>query len=418
MWEQIRSNKRRSVVLVLAMAFLLIALGFVIGEAVQPGAGVIGVGVATLVWGITGLVSYFQGGRILMAVSGARRIRKEDHPKLFNVVEEMVIASGMKKMPEVYIIDSPALNAFATGRDPDHAAVAVTAGLLGRLNRDQLQGVIAHEISHVVNRDILFMTLLGVMLGSIVMISEIFLRGMFYGGRSRRSRSSSRGGGQGQAIMVILALLLAVLAPLIAHIIYFAASRRREYLADANGAVLTRYPEGLASALETISQDHGVRLEAANRATAPMFIVNPLQRRSLTSVDLFSTHPPTEERIRILRSMGGVSASFKAYQDAWKTVSGRGAGRLPQAVLGLTGQPVRPASEEPAVADARPEVATARPRAPIREAMDAVRKAHDYRFVDCTCGLRIKIPPNYTRPHVVCPRCRRSVESGAGEPRT
>lgn len=406
MWEQIRLNKRRSAYLVAAMALLLLLLGYVFGEAAEPGAGRVGVMVAVIVWLIMTLIAYFQGGHILMAVSGARRIKKEDNPKLFNIVEEMVIASGMSKLPDIYIIDSPALNAFATGRDPEHAAVAVTAGLLGKLNRDQLQGVIAHEISHVVHRDILFMTLLSVMLGSIVMISEIFLRGLFYGTRTRRSRSSSRSGGQAQLVMFLVALLMAILAPLVAQIIYFAASRRREYLADAGAAVLTRYPEGLASALEVLAANASVPLETANRATAPLFIINPLQASGST-LGLFSTHPPTEERIRILRSMVGNVASMPSYLSAWARSNPTAKPQFTNGTPLFNAAQIRnPSPQVSRITSSDSTALFAIAQNPTREAMDTVRKAYNYKFIDCTCGLKIKIPPNYNRPTVTCPRCK------------
>ncbi len=405
MWEQIRSNKRRSAFLVGAMATILVMLGFVVGEAAQPGGGVVGILVAGVVWLVMFLTSYYQGGRLLMAISGARRVRKEDNPQLFNVVEEMVIASGISKVPEIYIIDSPALNAFAAGRDPDHAAVAVTAGLLGKLNRDQLQGVIAHEISHIVHRDILFMTLLSVMLGSVVIISEIFLRGLYYGGRVRRSRSSSRGGGQGQAVIVLAAIVFAILAPFIAQIIYFAASRRREYLADAGAAVLTRYPEGLASALEVLMRNASIPLDTANRATAPLFIVNPLQAHG-GGVGLFSTHPSTEERIRILRSMAGSTVSLKTYGEAWSRVSPGVRGTEEAGEVFLTGGPTH-VPVEPGRTEGLQGSNAEYSRRQLRQAYDLVRKAHGYSFVSCDCGLNIKIPPNYSRQTVICPRCKR-----------
>lgn len=399
MWEQIRSNRRKSAVLVIAMALVLLGLGFGVGESLAPGAGIAGLAVAVLVWAVLALVGYFQGGKILMAATGARRISKEDHPRLFNVVEEMQIAAGLAKTPDIYIIDSPALNAFATGRDPDHAAVAVTAGLLAKLNRDQLQGVIAHEISHVTNRDILFMTLLGVMVGAIVIVAEVFLRSLRYGG-GRRSRSS-RGGGQGAALILILVIVFAILAPILARIIYFAASRRREYLADASGAILTRYPEGLASALEVLAGDSAPSLTQASRATAPLFIVNPLQSRSLSAMGLLSTHPPIHDRIRILRSMAGLGqVSFQAYQESLNAISGDRAGRMPASVLGLAGQPIRAAIAA--------EPPTAQPRV-AREAYDAVRRAHGYRFLQCACGVRMKLDPTFAKPTVRCPRCHRTV---------
>lgn len=332
MWEAIRANKRRSIFLVALMALLLVAAGYFIGEAWGgPGAGFFGVAVAGAIWIVMSLISYFQGGRILMAASGARKVEKGDYPQLYNIVEEMQIASGLSCMPEVYIIETTALNAFATGRDPGHAAVAVTTGLLMKLNREQLQGVIAHEIGHVVNRDILFMTMLSVMLGVLVMISQFFLRSMFYrsmyGGRRRSS--SSGGDGRGQAIMLIIGLVFAIVAPILAQLIYFAASRRREYLADATAVVLTRNPSGLAGALEAISGNPN--LETASGATAPLFIENPLRRAK--KANLWSTHPPIADRIRILRAMGGGAGGYQGYQAALSQVSGDKAGRLPKSVL-------------------------------------------------------------------------------------
>jgi heat shock protein HtpX len=400
MWEQVRSNKRRSIALVILIALLLLGLGFVIGEAVQPGAGILGLGIATLVWILMSLIAYFQGDAILLAISGAREITKEDHPQLFNVVEEMQIAGGLKKMPRVYLIDDMALNAFATGRDPDNAAVAVTAGLLGKLNRDALQGVIAHEMSHIINRDVLLMSMVGIMLGVIVIIAEVFLRGMWYGGgmRSRRYRSE-RGAGQGQAILIIVALVLAIVAPLLAQLIYFAISRRREYLADANAAVLTRYPEGLASALDVLAQD-GAVLAHANKATAPMYIINPFHNAGRMALNLTSTHPPIDQRIRVLRSMGG-TASFQQYDAAWRAVRGANRGVIPPSAL-IAGQaaPVRLPQAAPGSVD---------PRARMREAGDVLRKVNQFLFLTCACGLRIKLPPDFNKNTVACPRCHREL---------
>lgn len=222
----------------------------------------------------------------------------------------------------------------------------MTTGLLTRLDRDQLQGVIAHEMSHVINRDVLFMTMVGVLVGSIVMISDAFLRGMFRSSPRRYSSSSKRdGGGQGQALMLIVALVLAILAPFLAQLVYLAASRRREYLADANAAVLTRYPDGLAQALEIIAADPEP-LAKTNRATAPMYIVSPLAAHGGEGSSLFSTHPPTSERIRILRSMAG-AASFAEYQRAWEKASDGKPGRLPASALAAgTGAAIRSAHPE------------------------------------------------------------------------
>ena len=270
------------------------------------------------------------------------------HPQLFNVVEEMKIAAGLPAMPKIYIINDPAPNAFATGRSPKSASIAVTAGLLGRLNRDELQGVVAHEMSHILHRDILYVMMAGVMLGGVVLLSQVFLRGMFQGsvGSRRRYSSESRGGGQAQMVMIIIAVLAAILAPLMAQLLYFAVSRRREYLADAGAARLTRYPEGLASALEKIATDPAPQLAAANEATAPMYIVNPFKKRGKMDLSAWtSTHPPIAERIRILRSMSQ-GASYKDYAEAFAAVS-RSKNPVPVAAIAKEQVPLRPAQAEP-----------------------------------------------------------------------
>ena len=295
MWQQIRANKRNSIILLGTMAVVLMILGFIIGAAfVGPEGGFFGLIIATVIWIILMLISFAGGDQILLASSKAQPVTHDVHPQLFNIVEEMTIAANLGKMPKVYIINDPAPNAFATGRSPESASVAVTAGLLARLNRDELQGVIAHEVSHILHRDILFVTLAGVMLGSIVLISQIFLRGMFYSSMSSSRRYSSRssGGGYAQIVLVIIAIIAAILAPIMAQILYFALSQRREYLADAGGARLTRYPDGLANALEKISTS-SVQLKSANKVTAPMYISNPLKAKKAAS--RFSTHPPSKK---------------------------------------------------------------------------------------------------------------------------
>ena len=423
MWELIRANKRRSLWLMIASLLLLLTLGFVLGSVVAPNVavpvgvdpaggerllllpvgGMLGVAVAFALWGVQALVAYFQGGRILLAVSGARPIEQKDHPQLYNVVEEMTIASRLGKMPDIYVIDDMSMNAFATGRDPDHAAVAVTAGLLGRLNRDQLQGVIAHEISHIVNRDVLYMTLVGIMVGTVVILAEFFLRGMYYGRgatSSRRFRSDSKGGNQLQLILILLAVVLAILTPLLAQCIYFALSRRREYLADASAAVFTRYPEGLASALEALAQDTA-RLGRASSATAPMYIVNPLHEEGKMALDRTRTHPPITERIRILRSLAG-GVSYGAYQTAWSKVSKARGGLVPKSAL-VADQAVEPrGADRPSTVEGRSDAARGR-----REAGDLIRKLHGFRVIDCECGARLKLPPEYTRDTTRCLRCGR-----------
>jgi heat shock protein HtpX len=245
MWELIRVNKRDSIVLMTLMAVVLLLLGYVIGMAmVGPQGGLFGLGAAAIVWLVLALVSFSSGDQILLTASGARPVTHDVHPQLFNIVEEMKIAAGLPAMPKIYIINDPAPNAFATGRSPRSASIAVTAGLLARLNRDELQGVIAHEMSHILHRDILYIMLAGIMLGGVVLLAQVFLRGTYYGsmGSRRRYSSGGRGGGQAQLVIAVIAIVAAILAPLMAQLLYFALSRRREYLADAGAARLTAIP--------------------------------------------------------------------------------------------------------------------------------------------------------------------------------
>jgi heat shock protein HtpX len=398
MWELIRVNKRNSILLLGAMGSVLLGLGFVIGYAFAgPQAGWIGMGVATLVWLVMTAVSLSSGDQILLASSKAVPVTPDVHPMLFNIVEEMTIAANMPKMPKVYIINDPAPNAFATGRSPETASVAVTAGLLTKLNRDELQGVIAHEISHIVHRDILFVTLAGVMLGSIVLLSQIFLRGMFYssmGSRRRYSSSRGEGGGQAQIIMLVAAIVFAILAPILTQLLYFALSRKREYLADAGGARLTRYPEGLASALEKISGST-VNMEAANKVTAPMYIANPF--RGKKTMNLYSTHPPAEERIRILRNMSH-GAAYIDYEKSYESVTKRSS-VVPASAL---------KSEEVSIregAATSKSAQTAKQQA--RQVGDLMRTVSAFAFVTCgNCNLKMKIPPEYKSSRIQCPRCK------------
>ena len=294
MYDEIAENKRNSWILVIVVTLVLVGLGFLAGE--YWGNGYVGIGLAIVIAVVTSISAYYGGAGMILAMSRAKRIEKKDHPQLFNVVEELAIAGGLP-VPAVYIIDDTAPNAFATGRDPEHASVAITTGLLEKLSRDELQGVMAHELSHVGNRDILFAMMVGIMVGSIVSLSDFFLRSVFWGGGRKRSKSK---GGSGP--MVIVALLLAILAPIFAKILQLAVSRQREYLADASAAQLTRYPAGLASALKKISSDQEV-LEVANRATQHLYIVNPIKPFEKRAKSLFSTHPPNEERIARLQEM-------------------------------------------------------------------------------------------------------------------
>jgi heat shock protein HtpX len=299
-------NRRNSVFLILCFLAFVTVLGYIIGYAWigDPVGAIFGLVLALVVGIISGLATYYGGDRMVLAASRAKEVTHEEAPVLFNVVEEMAIAGGLP-IPKVYIIEDSAPNAFATGRDPEHASVAVTSGLLKKLNRDELQGVIAHEMSHVGNYDIRYAMLVGILVGTTVLISDFFLRGLWFGGGRGGRRE---GGGNIQLIMTIIAIVLAILAPLFARLLQLSISRQREYLADATAVQLTRNPKGLADALQKISGDREV-LEVANRATAHLYIVNPIKRFEKRSRGLFSTHPPIEERIKILRAMetGGLA---------------------------------------------------------------------------------------------------------------
>jgi heat shock protein HtpX len=404
MWELIRANKRNSIILMVLMAATLLFLGYIIGAAFfGREAGFTGLIIATAIWLILAMVSFSNGDQILLAASKANPVTHNEYPQLFNIVEEMKIAAGLPAMPKIYIIPDPAPNAFATGRTPQSASVAVTAGLLGRLNRDELQGVIAHEMSHILHRDILYVTLAGIMLGSIVLLSQVFLRGMYYSsmGSRRRYSSGGRGGGQAAAVMLIIALVAAILAPIMAQLLYFALSRRREYLADAGAARLTRYPEGLASALEKIADDTSPQLAAVNKVTAPMYIVNPFKKAGgMKLSDLTSTHPPISERIKILRNMSG-GASFKDYSDSYSKITHRKT-VVPPAALTKEDIALRQAGEE-----AKKEL---RRETQMRQVGDIMRKVNQFVFLTCLCGLKLKIPPNYKADKVNCPRCKRILD--------
>jgi heat shock protein HtpX len=399
MWEQIRINKRNSILLLAAMGFVLLALGTVFGSAWggSQGAGG-GLVIAAAVWLVMTLISFMAGDQILLASSGAVEVTSEVHPMLFNIVEEMKIAGQLPVMPKIYIIPDPSPNAFATGRNPEHASVAVTEGLLAKLNRDELQGVIAHEVSHIVHRDILFVTLASVILGSVALLSNIFLRSSSFG--SGRRYSSGRGNNNAQGLMVLLAILLAILAPLLVQILYFALSRKREYMADAGAVRLTRYPEGLANALEKISSS-ALPVAAANKATAPMYIASPFRG---TQLSLFSTHPPIEERIAVLRKMAYGSA-YQNYDTAYRDVTGR-AGVIPASALQETESvPNRPAAQAEPAAQTAPDAA-AKAQQHIRIG-DFIRQTQGFTFIDCPCGVKLKLPPNLKTDKVMCPRCKK-----------
>lgn len=399
MFELIRANKRRAFVLVVAMAALLGALGYGLGLAFwhRPLAGLV---VAFAIWAVLALMTWFQGDAMILSASGARRIEKKDHPVLFDVVEEMTIAAGLPKTPEVYILDVEAPNAFATGRSPERAKIAVTAGLLERLDRDELQGVIGHEIGHVANRDVLYMMFATIMLGAIVMLADIgFYTFLFGGGAGGRRTSSNNGGGQAQAIMMVVALVLVIVAPIIAQLFYFALSRRREYLADASSARYTRYPEGLARALEKIASNT-LPMPRVNRATAALFIANPLKAGAAGMADLTSTHPPISARIAVLRAMAG-DISYAGYDAAFKKVSGRAVGVVPFAAARESKpEPARAPSSSGAPAESR--------AGRRRETTNALWSAQGYRFIRCPCGTTLKVPPGFPKSVVTCPNCGRN----------
>lgn len=400
MWEQIKSNRVRTVVLVIGMGAFLIALGWSLGYLFAD-SGIAGLAVALAVFAIMNLVAVAKGDSILLSVAGARKIKREDHTRLWNVVEEMQIAAGLTRMPDVYIIDDPALNAFATGRDMNHASVAITSGLLQKLNRDELQGVIAHEIGHMKNRDVSLMAWCSILLGTIVMLSYVGSRMMFFGGGRRSNRNNGSGGGGGGAgvIILIISLALMILAPIFAQLIYFAISRKREYLADASAALFTRNPEGLASALEKLAAS-ATPVRNANKATAPMYIVNPFRDKNLR--DLSSTHPPLQDRIRILRAMAG-NASYSSYNQAYRKIRGKGSVISPQTASLVGDVPVRPAGE-----DHTPVEPVSEKINRTREVQDMLLNLNNYLMIDCDCGTRLKIPPGLRGQLVQCPHCGRT----------
>jgi heat shock protein HtpX len=316
-YREIARNRRNSWFLIVVVALVLGALGGAIGGATGYGWG--GVVVALVVASFMSVGSYFGGDKLVLLSSGAQEIPQqappEQYKQLLNVVTEMTIAAGLP-MPKVYVINDSAPNAFATGRDPKHASVAVTSGLLEKMDREELQGVLAHELSHVRNFDIRFALLVGVLVGSIALLADWFLRFTFWGGGRRGNGDNDRGGGGLAAILFLVALVLAVIAPLIGRLVQLAVSRRREELADVSGVELTRNPIGLARALRTIADDPEV-LEVANRATQHLYIVNPIKSFEERSKSMWDTHPPIPERIRILERIAGqMGLTFPPELDA------------------------------------------------------------------------------------------------------
>ena len=312
-YDQIAANRRNSFLMAAFVVLLLGVLGFAIGYGVfgDLAAGLGTTGVALLFGGLAGVGTYFAGDQLVLSVSGARQVDEQQAPQLMNVVREIAIAANIP-MPKVHVIDDTAPNAFATGRDPQHASIAITTGLLEKLDREELQGVIAHELSHVRNLDIRFSLIVGVMVGAIAILADFFLRFTFWGGG--RGGDRDRGGGGGaQAIIFVLAIVLAVLAPLISRFIQLAVNRQREYLADATAVELTRNPYGLERALAKISGDAEV-LEVANRGTQHMYFTNPIKKFEARSSSLMSTHPRIVDRINRLRQLTGEAPLAEAEQ--------------------------------------------------------------------------------------------------------
>lgn len=304
-YDQIAANRRNSFLMAGFVVLLLGLLGFTVGWAMfgSPSGGLVTTTGAVALGLLSGIGTYFAGDSLVLAVSGAREIDDTSAPQVMNVVREMATAANVP-MPRVYIIEDTAPNAFATGRDPKHASVAVTTGLLQKLDREELQGVIGHELSHVRNLDIRFSLVVGVMVGAIAILADFFLRFTFWGGAGRSRSRDNGGGGGAQAVIFLIAIALAILAPLISRFIQLAVSRQREYLADASAVELTRNPYGLERALAKISGDPEV-LEVANRGTQHMYFTNPIKKFEARSSSLMSTHPPILDRINRLRELTG-----------------------------------------------------------------------------------------------------------------
>ena len=304
MHEQIAANKRKTVLLFVAAIAFTALIGYAIGFLFFQG-GVVGVVLATVLAVALSLGSYFAGDRIVLASTGAREVTAEQEPRLHNIVEGIAIAAGVPK-PRVYVVPEQAPNAFATGRNPEHSSIAVTQGLLDIMNRVELEGVIGHEMSHVLDRDILVGTVVATVVGAAVLMSEFFMRSWFWsGGRMGGRRDGGDGGGIIMLVLFAVGIVLLILAPLAGQLIKLSVSRNREYLADAEGVLLTRYPPGLISALEKI-RDAPHAMRSANNATAHLWLEQPSRvpgQETSTMEKLFSTHPPIEERIQRLKEM-------------------------------------------------------------------------------------------------------------------
>lgn len=296
LYTQQSKNIRKTWLLMSVFFVIVISIGWVFSQVYGDSSFVV---IAVIFSFFMNFFSYWYSDKIVLAMSGARPAKREENLELYKVIENLCITAGLK-LPKIYIIDDPSPNAFATGRNQDHAAIAVTSGLLSALGKSEIEGVIAHELSHIGNRDILISTIVVVLVGFVALLSDFFIRFTVFGGRGR---NRERGDGRVQLLMMLIGVILAILAPIIAMLIQLAISRKREFLADASGALLTRYPEGLASALEKISQSP-LPIKRLNKATAHLYIISPLKGKNGGThwlARLFMTHPPIEDRIRVLR---------------------------------------------------------------------------------------------------------------------
>jgi len=434
MWEQITYNQIMTAVLVIVMAILWIMIGFVVGiipafplRITFTESCIYGMIAASMIWTIMGLVAYFRGDDIILALSKARKIGTDDIHRLNNIIEEMKIASGLEIIPLMYIIDDPALNAFAVGCRPNKAAIIVTSGLLAKLNRDELQGVIAHETAHIKNRDVLLMTMCSMLLGVMVVLSPLYA--MLYTSGPNKSRMVIKPRGDLTLGLIVLVGCLAGIVwstflpltlispwdtrefrgivlislifwgpifffaiPLIAHTISSAISRRREYLADATAVLYTRYPEGLASALEKIAAST-YQVKSATALTAPLYITNPYREKGMAASDVTETHPPISERIKILRSMARIS--YTDYDRAYRKLRGTDKSVLPNYAIARTGTAIIRASQRD----------DTKPLQRARETSNILWAISNYKLINCACGTRMRLPPRYNLSEIRCPHC-------------
>jgi heat shock protein HtpX len=411
-WQIIAANRRKTVFLILLMGMLLAAVGYAAGilfdgfysgfvfNVEQEGlrssrdSGIVGFIIALMIWLGLLIAAFFSTESIFLSLTGAREVSREMYPQLYNVVEEIKIAAAVNKMPRIFITEDTSPNAFALGKSPDDGIICVTAGLLAICGRDELQGVIAHEMGHIINRDVLYMGVAATMLGAITFIADAFFRSSRYM-PIRRYRSSVTGKKSPVEIwLFIIAFALIVLSPILSRILYFSISRKREFLADATSARLTRYPEGLASALEKIMLSTSGIIEAP-RAAAPFYIVNPYK----LDLDggLFATHPPLGQRIKTLRSMTS-GASYKDYVKAYWGVTGTHRNLIPLSDMHL-GEKVgirQPSAENV------PGFSSIERR---KKAGDIIRALNGFAFVNCSCGMKIKTPPEIGLDFITCPKC-------------